>query len=70
MEVGFFFDLFIGLCKLCVLLTWILGLFFIFVMLPYYIVRGIIDAFRGKPESGLPDSFINFWSAHSDSSDD
>lgn len=66
MEGGFFFDLFIGFCKLCVLLTWMLGLFFIFVMLPYYIVRGIIDAFRGKSESGLSDSFINFWSAHSD----
>jgi hypothetical protein len=66
MEGGFFFDLFIGCCKLCVLLTWILGLFFTFVMLPYYIVRGIIDAFKCKPEGGLSDSFINFWSAHSD----
>ena len=66
MEGVFFFDLFMCFCKLCVLLTWILGLFFIFVMLPYYIVRGIIDAFKGKPEGGLSDSFINFWSAHSD----
>jgi len=63
MEGGFFFELFMGFCKLCVLLTWILGLFFIFIMLPYYIVRCIIDAFKGKPESGLSDSFINFWSA-------
>lgn len=65
MEGGFFFELFMGCCKLCVLLTCMLLLFF-FVMLPYYIVRGIIDAFKGKSESGLSDSFINFWSAHSD----
>lgn len=65
MEGGFFLDLFMGCCKLCVLLTCMLLLFF-FVMLPYYIVRGIIDAFKGKPEGGLSDSFINFWSAHSD----
>lgn len=66
MEGGFFFDLFMGYCKLCVLLTCMLLLFFFFVMLPYYIVRGIIDAFKGKPEGSLSDSFINFWSAHSD----
>ena len=65
MEGGFFLDLFMGCCKLCVLLTCMLLLFF-FVMLPYYIVRGIIDAFKGKSEGGLSDSFINFWSAHSD----
>lgn len=65
MEGGFFFDLFMGCCKLCVLLTCMLLLFF-FVMLPYYIVRGIIDAFKGKPEGSLSDSFINFWSAHRD----
>lgn len=65
MEGGFFLDLFMGCCKLCVLLTCMLLLFF-FVMLPYYIVRGIIDAFKGKPEGSLSDSFINFWSAHSD----
>ena len=66
MEGGFFLDLFMGCCKLCVLLTCMLLLFFFFVMLPYYIVRSIIDAFKGKPEDGLSDSFINFWSAHSD----
>ena len=66
MEGGFFFELFMGCCKLCVLLTCMLLLFFFFVMLPYYIVRGIIDAFKSKEEVGLSDSFINFWSAHSD----
>lgn len=65
MEGGFFLDLFMGCCKLCVLLTCMLLLFF-FVMLPYHIVRGIIDTFKGKPEGGISDSFINFWSAHSD----
>ena len=65
MEGGFFLDLFMGCCKLCVLLTCMLLLFF-FVMLPYYIVRGIIDAFKGKPKGSLSDSFINLWSAHSD----
>ena len=71
MEGGFFFDLFMVFCTLCVLLTWILGMFFIFIMLPCYIVGSIIDAIKGKPDTPLSDSFINFWSAtHSDSSDD
>ena len=70
MEGGFFFDLFMGFCKLCVLLTWILWLFFFLVMLPCYIVGCIIDAIKGKPGTPLSDSFINFWSAHSDRSDD
>ena len=71
MEGGFFFDLFMGFCKLCVLLTWILLLFFFLVMLPCYIVGSIIDAIKGKPDTPLSDSFLNFWSAtHSDRSDD
>ena len=70
MEGGFFFDLFMGFCKLCILLTWILLLVFFLVMLPCYIVGSIIDAIKGKPGTPLSDSFINFWSAHSDRSDD
>lgn len=71
MEGGFFFDLFMVFCTLCLWLTWILLLFFFLIMLPYYIVRCIIDAIKGKPDTPLSDSFINFWSAtHSDRSDD
>ena len=53
-------------CKICVLLTWLLGLFFSFVFLPYYIVRSIIEIIKGKDSSTLSDIFINFWSAHRD----
>ena len=64
MENSIFFDLFMGFCKICVLLTWLLGLFFSFVFLPYYTVRSIIEIIKGKDSSTLSDSFINFWSAH------
>lgn len=64
MENSIFFDLFMGFCKICVLLTWLLGLFFSFVFLPYYTVRSIIEIIKRKDSSPLSDSFINFWSAH------
>ena len=64
MENSIFFNLFMGFCKICVLLTWLLGLFFSFVFLPYYTVRSIIEIIKGKDSSTLSDSFINFWSAH------
>ena len=66
MEDSVFFDLFMGFCKICVLLTWLLGLFFSFVFLPYYTVRSIIEIIKGKDSSPLSGSFINFWSAHRD----
>mgnify|MGYP001671188040 len=66
MENSIFFDLFMGFCKICVLLTWLLGLFFSFAFLPYYAVRSIIEIIKWKDSSSLPDSFINFWSAHRD----
>ena len=55
-----------GFCKICVLLTWLLGLFFSFVFLPYYTVRSIIEIIKGKDSSPLSDRLINFWSAHGD----
>ena len=38
----------------------------VFLMIPIAGVMSFIDSLRGKEEGGLPDSFINFWSAHSD----
>ena len=35
-------------------------------MIPIAGVMSFIDSLRGKEEGGLSDSFINFWSAHSD----
>lgn len=55
-----------GFCKICVLLTWLLGLFFSFVFLPYYTVRSIIEIIKGKDSSPLSDSVINFWLTHRD----
>ena len=66
MENSIFFDLFMGFCKICVLLTWLLGLFFSFVFLPYYTVRSIIEIIKRKDSSPLSDSVINFWLAHRD----
>ena len=37
-----------------------------FLMIPIAGVMSFIDSLRGKEEGGLPDRFINFWSAHSD----
>ena len=38
----------------------------VFLMIPIAGVMSFIDSLRGKEEGGLSDSFINFWSAHSD----
>ena len=51
MENSIFFDLFMGFCKICVLLTWLLGLFFSFVFLPYYTVRSIIEIIKGRTQA-------------------
>ena len=42
-----------------------------FIMIPIAAIMSVIDAIKGKPDTPLSDSFINFWSAtHSDRSDD
>ena len=43
----------------------ILAILFL-LMIPIAGVMSFIDSLRGKGEGGLSDSFINFWSAHSD----
>ncbi|MFC2396466.1 MAG: hypothetical protein ACFNO5_00365 [Porphyromonas pasteri] len=43
----------------------ILAMLFL-LMIPIAGVMSFIDSLRGKEEGGLSDSFINFWSAHSD----
>ena len=55
-----------GFCKICVLLTWLLLLYFFLIFLPYSLFRSFIEIIKGKDSSPLSDSFINFWSAHRD----
>ena len=55
-----------GFCKICVLLTWLLLLYFFLIFLPYSLIRSFIEIIKGKGSSPLSDSFINFWSAHRD----
>jgi len=43
----------------------ILAMLFL-LMIPIAGVMSFIDSLRGKEEGGLSDSFMNFWSAHSD----
>lgn len=43
----------------------ILAMLFL-LMIPIAGVMSFIDSLRGKEEGSLSDSFINFWSAHSD----
>ena len=66
MENSIFFDLFMGFCKICILLTWLLLLYFFLIFLPYSLIRSFIEIIKGKDSSPLSDSFINFWSAHRD----
>ena len=45
--------------------------FLFLIIAPIAAIMSVIDAIKGKPDTPLSDSFINFWSAtHSDRSDD
>jgi hypothetical protein len=58
-------DLFGYLYMAVIVLFSILAMLFL-LMIPISGVMSFIDSLRGKEEGGLSDSFINFWSAHSD----
>lgn len=65
MEGNIFFELFKYIYMVLIACAWLLGVLFL-LSLPIIIVKSLIDGWRGKGSGVLSDSFINFWSAHSE----